>query len=157
MIDRGQTTVERASDCEIVVKRVFDAPPRLVFEAWTRPDLLRQWWVPKSLGMSLLSVDADVRTGGSYRFVYEYGDSTMEFFGKYLEVIPNSLLSWTNDEGGEDGAVTSVTFEEADGRTLLVMTETYPSKGALDAAGGAAEVTVETFAQLDELLVGASW
>ena len=64
---RHRTTVERASEREMVVTRTFDGPARLVFEAWTRPDLLKQWWVPKSMGMCLLSVDADVRTGGRYR------------------------------------------------------------------------------------------
>jgi uncharacterized protein YndB with AHSA1/START domain len=150
----NRTIVERKSEREVVVTRTFNAPARLVFEAWTRPDLLKQWWVPKSMGMSLLSVDADVRTGGKYRFVFKHNDSTMEFFGKYIEVIPNSRLVWSNEEGGDDGSVTTVTFEERDGKTLLVMRELYPSKEALDAAGtGSADVTVETFAQLDELLV----
>lgn len=149
----NRTTVERKSDREIVVTRTFDAPAQLVYEAWTQPELLKQWWVPKSLGMTLISVDADVRPGGKYRLVFEYEGSTMDFFGKYLEVVPASRLSWTNDEGGDEGSVTAVTFEETNGTTLLVMTETYPSKEALEAAGGAADATHETFAQLDELLV----
>jgi len=110
--------------------------------------------VPKSMGMSLLSLDADVRTGGRYRLVFSHEASTMEFFGKYIEVTPHSRLVWTNEESGDMGSVTTVTFEEADGQTLLVMREVYPSKEALDAAGtGSADATVETFAQLDELLV----
>ena len=151
---RNRTTVERRSERDLVVTRAFDAPARLVFEAWTRPELLKQWWVPRSMGMCLLSVEADVRTGGRYRFVFRHEASTMEFFGTYIEVTPPSRLVWTNDESGENGSVTTVTFEEADGKTLLVMRERYPSKEALDAAGtGAADATVETFAQLDELLV----
>jgi uncharacterized protein YndB with AHSA1/START domain len=68
-------------------------------------------------------------------------------------VTPHSRLVWTNDEGGEAGPVTTVTFEEKGGKTLLVMRELYPSKEALDAAGtGAADAMSETFAQLDELL-----
>jgi uncharacterized protein YndB with AHSA1/START domain len=155
---KNRTTVERKSDRELVVTRIFDAPARLVFEAWTRAELLRQWWVPKSMGMSLLSLDADVRTGGSYRLVFSHDGSTMEFFGKYIEVTPHSRLVWTNEESGDNGSVTTVTFEETDGKTLLVMRDLYPSKEALDAAGtGAADATVETFAQLDALLasVGA--
>jgi uncharacterized protein YndB with AHSA1/START domain len=149
----NRTTVERTSDRELVVTRTFNAPARLVFEAWTRPELLRQWWVPKSMGASLLSLDADVRTGGRYRLVFSHEASTMEFFGKYIEVTPHSRLVWTNEESGENGSVTTVTFEETDGKTLLVMRELYPSKEALDAAGtGAADATVVTFAQLDELL-----
>jgi uncharacterized protein YndB with AHSA1/START domain len=72
----------------------------------------------------------------------------------YIEVTPHSRLVWKSEEGGDNGPVTTVTFEETGGKTLLVMRELYPSKEALDAAGtGAADATVETFAQLDELLV----
>ena len=151
---KNRTTVERSSERELVVTRTFDGPARLVFEAWTRPELLEQWWVPKSMGMSLLALDADVRSGGRYRLVFSHGASTMEFFGTYIEVTPHSRLVWTNEEGGDNGSVTTVTFEERDGKTLLVMRELYPSKEALDAAGtGSADATVETFAQLDEVLV----
>jgi len=151
--DNG-TTVERKSDRELVVTRTFNAPARIVFEAWTKPELIKRWWVPKSMGMALLSCEMDVRVGGKYRFVFGEG---MEFFGRYLEVAPNSRIAWTNEEGGEDGSVTTVTFEEKDGKTLLVMSELYPSKEALEAAGtGAADATHETFTQLDELLVELS-
>ena len=146
-----RTTVQRKSDREIVVTRTFDAPARLVFEAWSKPELFKQWWVPKSMGMTLRSCEMDVRTGGKYRL--NFGDG-MDFFGKYLEVTPPSRIVWTNEEGGENGSVTTVTFEESNGQTLLVMSELYPSKEALDASGtGAADATHETFRQLDELLV----
>ena len=147
------TTVERKSARELVVTRTFNAPARLVFEAWTKPELFRRWWVPKSMGMSLLSCEMDVRVGGRYRLEFSYEGSTSAFFGTYKEVIPHSRLVWTNEES-EDGPITTVTFEEKDGKTLLVMHELHPSKEALAAAGtGAADATVETFAQLDELLV----
>ena len=148
---RNRTTVARRSDLEVVVTRTFDAPARLVFEAWSNPELFQRWWVPRSMGMELHGCDMDVRTGGTYRLDYGGG---MEFFGRYLEVTPPTRLVWTNEEDGGDGSVTTVTFEERDGRTLLVLTERYPSKEALDQAGtGAADATHETFAQLDELLV----
>jgi uncharacterized protein YndB with AHSA1/START domain len=152
---KNRTTVERKSHRELVVTRTFNAPARIVFEAWTRPELFKQWWVPKSMGMFLRSCEMDVRVGGRYRLVFGHADSTTdEFFGRYNEVTPHSRLVWTNDEGGEDGPVTTVTFEEKDGKTLLVMHELYPSKEALDAAGtGAADAMHETFEQLDELLV----
>ncbi|HTQ46106.1 MAG TPA: SRPBCC family protein [Polyangiaceae bacterium] len=157
---KNRTTVERTSEREVVVRRTFDAPARLVFEAWTKPELIKRWWVPKSMGMSLLSHEADVRTGGSYRFVFAHGASEpMAFFGRYLEVTPHSRIVWTNDEGGEGGSVTTATFEETGGKTLLVLRDLYPSKEALDAAGtGFADAMHETFEQLDELLVdlGAS-
>jgi uncharacterized protein YndB with AHSA1/START domain len=149
---KNRTTVERTSDRELVVTRTFDGPARIVFEAWTRPALFRQWWVPKSMGMSLRSCEMDVRVGGKYRLEFE--PDGVAFFGTYLEVTPHSRLVWSNEEGGEGGPVTTVTFEEKGGKTLLVMHELYSSKEALDAAGtGAADATVETFAQLDELLL----
>jgi uncharacterized protein YndB with AHSA1/START domain len=152
---KNRTTVERKSEREVVVTRTFNGPARIVFEAWTKPELLKQWWAPKSMGVPLLSCEADVRVGGTYRFVFGQGDSQpVEFFGRYIEVIPHSRLVWTNEEGGDGGPVTTVTFEEKDGKTLLVMHELYPSKEALDAAGtGMADATHETFEQLDELLV----
>jgi uncharacterized protein YndB with AHSA1/START domain len=151
---KNSTTVERKSESELIVRRTFDAPARLLFEAWTKPELLLQWWAPKSTGMSLLSCEADVRVGGRYRFEFGRGTSEpMAFFGRYVEVTPYSRLAWTNDES-DDGALTTVTFEESDGKTLLVLHERYPSKEALDGAiigmeGGMSE----TFGQLDELLV----
>ena len=157
---KSRTTVERKSERELVVTRTFNAPARIVFEAWTKPELFRQWWVPKSMDMFLRSCEMDVRAGGRYRLVFGHDASNpAEFFGTYVEVTPPSRLVWTNEEGGEAGPVTTVTFEEKGGKTLLVMHELYPSKEALDAAGtGAADATHETFEQLDELLVtlGAS-
>src|SRR5262245_12211948 len=145
-----RTTVQRKSDRELVVTRTFDAPARLVFEAWSRPELFKKWWVPKSMGMTLKSCEMDVRTGGKYRL--DFGDG-MDFHGRYVEVVPDRKIVWTNEEGGEAGPVTTVTFEEKNGVTLLVVRETYPSKEALDAAGtGAQEAMRETFGQLEELL-----
>src|SRR3954449_6620215 len=128
-VERNPVTVERTSDRELVVTRTFNGPARLVFDAWTKPELFRKWWVPQSMGMTLRSLEMDARTGGSYRL--DFGDG-MDFFGKYLEVTPHSRIVWTNEEGGENGSVTTVTFEENGGKTLLVMSEVYPSKEALD-------------------------
>jgi uncharacterized protein YndB with AHSA1/START domain len=156
---KNRTTVERKSERELVVTRTFNAPPRIVFEAWTKPELLKRWWAPKSSGLSLLSCEADVRVGGKYRFEFGHEASkAMAFFGRYIEVTPPSRLVWTNDES-DDGAVTTVTFEEKGGKTLLVLHELYSSKEALDnAIAGMEGGMPETFAQLDELLVtlGAS-
>src|ERR1700750_1589266 len=151
---KNRTTVERKSERELVVTRTFNGPARLVFEAWTKPELLKRWWAPKSTGMSLLSCEADVRVGGSYRFEFGHEASKpMAFFGRDIEVTPHSRLVWTNDETDE-GAVTTVTFEEKDGKTLLVMHELYPSKEALDVAIAGMEGGMpETFAQLAERLV----
>ena len=150
------TTVERKSERELVVTRNFNAPARLIFEAWTRPELLRRWWAPKSFGVSFLSCEADVRAGGAYRFVFGHpaSEQPMEFFGRYVEVIPPARLAWTNDEGGDGGAVTTVTFEEREGETLVVMHDRHPSKEALNGAiaSGSTDGFSETFRQLDELL-----
>jgi uncharacterized protein YndB with AHSA1/START domain len=147
---KNVTQVERKSDREVVVTRTFDAPVHLVFEAWSKPELFKRWWVPKSMGMRLQSCEMDVRTGGSYRLGFGEG---MEFFGRYLEVTPPTLIVWTNEEGGDDGSVTTVSFTEAAGRTQVVVSERFPSMEALEAEGGAEDAMPETFAQLDELLV----
>ncbi len=148
------TQVESRSDRELVVTRIFDAPPRIVFEAWTRPEHMTRWWIPKSMPMALLSIEMDVRVGGGYRLVFGHGEGqTMAFFGSYLEVDPPSRLVWSNDES-DDGAVTTVTFEDKGGQTLLTLHELYPTTAARDEAlEGAAGGLPEQFEQLDALLV----
>jgi uncharacterized protein YndB with AHSA1/START domain len=158
---KNRTTVERKSERELVVTRTVNGPARIVFEAWTKPELFKRWWVPCSAGVSLLSCEMDVRVEGKYRLVFGNDASKpMEFFGRYIEVTPHSRLVWTNDEGDEGGAVTTVTFEEKGGQTLLVMHDLYPSKEALDGAlaSGSVDGMPETLEQLDELVVtlGAS-
>ena len=150
---KHNTTVERTSDRELVVTRTVNGPTRLVFEAWTTPDLFRQWWVPKSYGLNLLSCEMDVRVGGEYRLAFRHEDSTMAFFGTYVEVTPPSRLAWTNEEGDGGVTVTTVTFEEVDGTTLVTLRDLYPSKEALDASSGSTGAMPEAFDQLDELLV----
>jgi uncharacterized protein YndB with AHSA1/START domain len=158
----NRTTVERQSERELVVTRTINGPARIVFEAFTKPELFKRWWVPKSCGLSLLSCELDVRVGGTYRLVFSHhGSEPMAFFGRYIEVTPHSRLVWTNDEGDDGGAVTTVTFEERAGKTLLVLHDLYPSKEALDTAvaSGSTGGMSETLDQLDELVVtqGASF
>jgi uncharacterized protein YndB with AHSA1/START domain len=150
------TTTDRRSDREVVVTRTFNAPARIVFEAWTTPELIMKWWTPASFGITFISCEADVRTGGTYRFVMGHPsfDQPMAFFGKYIEVVPNKRIVWTNEEG--DGSVTTVTLEEKDGKTHLVLSDVYPDKAALDeamASGGIGGFP-EQFNQLDVLLAG---
>ena len=154
----NRTVVERKSDRELVVTRTFDAPAHIVFEAWSKPELFKLWWVPKSAGMSLLSCDMDIRTGGTYRLVFSHPafEQPMAFFGTYREVTPHQRLVWTNEES-DQGAVTTVTFEENAGKTLVTFHELYPTEAALDEAlAGSAEGLPEQFAQLDELLAERS-
>ena len=151
---QSRTSVERKGDRELVVTRVFNAPPSIVFRAWSQPELFQRWWFPKSVsGVSLVSCEMDVRTGGKYRLEFAAGGSeNVAFYGKYLEVVPNERIVWTNDEG-EEGAITTVTFEDQGGRTLLIFHELYPSKEALEEAlQGSAAGLPEQLEQLNELL-----
>lgn len=152
-IAQGHTAIDRKSDRELVVTRIFDAPRHLVFRAWSESDLFRKWWMPKDAPATLVGCDMDVRTGGKYRLEFAAGDQTMAFFGKYLEVVPDEKIVWTNDEGNEEGAVTTVTFADQGGQTLLTFNEIYPTKEALDEAmqGSAAGLPTQ-LDQLDELL-----
>lgn len=150
----GRTSVERRGECELIVTRTFDAPRHIVFRAWSQPDLFRRWWVPKSAtGISLVSCDMDVRTGGKYRLEFSAGGSkTMAFYGKYLEVVQDERIVWTNDEG-EEGAITTVTFEDQRGKTFLNFHEVYPSKEALEEAlQGSAAGLPEQLEQLEQLV-----
>src|SRR6202161_1226982 len=146
---KNRTVVERKSQRELVVTRTVNAPAHLVFEAWTKAELFRRWWVPKSFGVTLLSCEMDVRVGGQYRLVFPHEDSTMEFFGTYLEVTPHSRLVWTSEEGDDGPTVTTVTFDETAGKTLVVLNDLYPSKEALDC--GSTGAMPEALEQLDEL------
>jgi uncharacterized protein YndB with AHSA1/START domain len=151
---KNETTVERTSEREVIITRTFNAPAHLVFEAWTKPELMSRWWVPKSSGLTLLSCEMDVRTGGTYRFVFPHPSTAepMAFFGRYLEVSPPSRLVWTNDEGGDAGQISTMTLEDHGGTTRMVLHEVYPSAEAFDAGAGAYDGMPESFAQLDELL-----
>jgi uncharacterized protein YndB with AHSA1/START domain len=150
------TNVERTSDRELVVTRTFNAPARLVFDAWTKPDLFKLWWTPKSFNMTIISCEMDVRVGGGYHLVIAHPafEKPMDFFGKYLEVTPPSRIVWTNEEAGEAGAVTTVTFEDRGAQTRVVLTDLYPTKEALDEAiqSGSAGGYPEQFEQLDRFL-----
>jgi uncharacterized protein YndB with AHSA1/START domain len=154
---KNQTTVERKSERELVATRTFNAPARIVFQAWTTPELFQRWWVPTSFGLTLHSYEADFRAGGKYRLVLSHpaAPEPMAFFGTYLEVTPHSRLVWTNEEAGDAGQVTTVTLEERGGQTLQVVHDLYPSKEALDEAiaSGSTGALPEQFEQLDEILV----
>ena len=154
---KNDMTVEQKSEREVVITRTFNAPARIVFEAWTKPEHMSRWWVPKSAPITLLSCEMDVRTGGGYRFVFKHPvveGETMAFFGTYREVTPHSRLVWTNDESGDQGQLSTLTLEEHDGKTRIVLHEIFPSAAAYEAAKGSYDGLPESFAQLDELLAG---
>jgi uncharacterized protein YndB with AHSA1/START domain len=157
-VGQNPTSVERRGDRELVVTRTFNAPPSTVYRTWSQPELFQRWWMPKSVsGVALVSCDLDVRTGGKYRLGFGVGGSeTMAFYGKYLEVVPNERIVWTNDEG-EEGAITTVTFEDERGRTRVIFHEVYPTKEALEEAlQGSAAALPEQLEQLDELICSKS-
>lgn len=151
---KNVTSVERVSDREVVITRVVNAPPSVVWQAWTRADLFPKWWIPKSMPIPLKSCEMDVRVGGGYRLVFLHEGNEMAFFGTYREVVPEQRLVWSNDEAGEAGQISSVTFTEQAGKTLMVMRELYPTKEALDAAAasGSMDGMPETFDQLEEFV-----
>ena len=153
---KNETRVERKSEREIVITRSFNASARIVFEAWTKAELMRRWWVPKSSGLTLLSCEMDARAGGSYRFVFEHPvtHEPMAFFGRYLEVSPHSRLVWTNDESGDAGQLSTLTLEDHGDTTRIVLHELYPSAEAFEAAKGSYDGMPESFGQLDALLAG---
>ncbi|MBP1853240.1 SRPBCC family protein [Rhizobium halophytocola] len=148
------TSVEPKGERELVVTRIFEAPPALVYRAWSEPALFQRWWVPKSVaGIALLSCAMDVRTGGKYRLEFgTEGSDSMAFHGRYLDVVANARIVWTNDEG-EDGAITTVTFEDLGGRTLVTFHELYPTSQARDEAlQGSAAPMPEQLDQLADML-----
>jgi uncharacterized protein YndB with AHSA1/START domain len=149
------TTSERASDVELMVTRSFNARAALVFKAWTTPELMMRWWTPKSFGITFISCEMDVKTGGTYRFVFGHpaADQPMAFFGRYIEVVPNAKIVWTNEEA-EEGAISTATFEEIGGQTRVVVRDLYPTKEALDEAlaSGSTGAWPEQFEALDGLL-----
>lgn len=153
---RDRMSVERTSARDLRVTRTVDAPRSAVFDAWTDAERFRRWWVPESFGLTLLACELDARQGGTYRLVFKHpaAPEPMAFHGRYLDVIPGSRLVWTNEEAGEAGQVTTVNFEEVNGRTRIVVDERYPSREALDAemAAGSLSWNDETFDQLEDLL-----
>ena len=155
----GRTNVERQSDVEVVVTRWFDVPAHILFDAWSRPELFSQWWIPASFGMTLMSCEMDVRVGGGYRLEIGHpaSDQPMAFFGTYIEVVANQRIAWTNEES-EQGAMTTVTFDEQDGRTKLVVRDLYPSKEVLDSeiASGATSGMSESLGQLDRFIAASA-
>ncbi len=152
-LSENEATVERTSERELVVTRTVNGPAQLVFDAWTKAELLQRWWVPKSFPITLVSCETDPRVGGKYRLTYGSEGSTMDFFGRYLEVVPPTRLTWTNDEAGGEATITTVTFEEIDGKTRVVLHDLYPSQEALEEGSGSTNAMPESLAQLDELLV----
>lgn len=154
----NRTTLERPSEEELVITRTFDAPARIVYAAWTQPELLKRWWAPRSLGVTLFSAEADVRPGGTYRYVFGHDEAkAMAFSGTYREVVPEKRLVATQifepmPQAGE--AIVTATFEETRGKTRLVLHQRHASKATLDAilASGMERGMRDTFEQLEALV-----
>jgi uncharacterized protein YndB with AHSA1/START domain len=155
---RNETIVERTSDRELVVTRTFNGPAHVVFDAWTKPELLKRWWAPKSFGVSLFECESDLRVGGIYRYAFGRDPKKPEVFsGRYIAVNPPSRLVLTQvyermRNAGE--AIVTATFEESQGRTRLTLHQLFPSKEALEGAvaSGMEHGMRETLDQLDALV-----
>ena len=155
---KSETIVKRTGDRELVVTRTFNAPAHIVFDAWTKPELLKRWWAPKSFGVSLFECEQDVRVGGAYRFAFGRDPKNPEVFtGRYLEVDPPSrlvltqLYGWMSDVGD---VVVTAAFEESQRRRRLTLRQLFPSKEALEGAraSGMERGMRITLDQLDELV-----
>jgi uncharacterized protein YndB with AHSA1/START domain len=155
---RNETIVERTTDRELVVTRTFNAPAHIVFDAWTKPELLKRWWAPKSFGVSLFECESDLRVGGTYRYAFGRDPKNPEVFsGRYVEVNSPSRLVLTQiyermRNAGE--AIVTATFEESEGRTRLTLRQLFPSKEALEGAlaSGMEHGMRVTLDQLDALV-----
>jgi len=159
---KHDTSMELRDDRDVVIARTFNAPARLVYDAWTKPEFVRRWWAPRSHGVSLVVCDADIRVGGAYRYVMrkdgDGADGDIGFSGRYVELTPHSRIVLTQifepmADAGE--VVITVSFDEVDGQTHLVSQERYPSKEARDAAVGAGmeQGMRESMDQLEALVV----
>lgn len=154
----ASTQVERASERELVIRRVFRARPAIVFEAMTKAEHIKRWWAPRSLGVELYEVTSDPRVGGTYRYVFgKPGEPKMAFSGVYTEIIPGAKAVYTQifepmAHAGE-GVITATYDVHADG-CLLTQRERYPSKEVLDGAiaSGMEKGMRETLDQLAELV-----
>jgi uncharacterized protein YndB with AHSA1/START domain len=158
LVNKPGTQVERVSDRELLLRRVFRARPRTVFDAMTKPELVRRWWAPRSLGVVLFDCEADVRVGGSYRYTFgRPGEPPMAFSGTYVEVAPGARLVYTQIfepmRAAGEGVITA-TYDVHPEGTLLVQRERYPSKEVLDGAiaSGMERGMRETLEQLAALL-----
>jgi uncharacterized protein YndB with AHSA1/START domain len=137
MTSSRPATVSLPTDEQILITREFDAPPHLVYKAWTTPELVRQWWAGRRGAMT--SVDIDLRVGGTWRYVMiAHGEYEVAFHGEYREIVPNERIVTTEVyEGappqpeGED-VLNVITFTEVEGRTLLELLVKTPSKQVRD-------------------------
>ena len=133
----GTATVALPTDEQILITREFDAPPHLVFEAWTTPELVKRWWNAKRGEVTVAEIDLSV--GGRWRYVMVTDDGVeVAFHGEYREIVPNErIVSTEVFEGVPDAeaaaVVNTITFEDVDGRTLLTNLVQAPSKEVRDA------------------------
>lgn len=159
---RELTTLRLEGDREIVIERTFNAPARIVFDAWSQPELVERWWAPRSRGVAVVQIVATVRTGGSYRYVLSHRDRQFAFSGAYIEVTPPARLVYTQifepaaggAQPGDAEIVVTVTFDERDGRTRVRSHTQCLSAEVRDGiiASGMEHGMRETMEQLEELV-----
>ena len=154
MQNNGTLRVSLPSDCEITLTRVFKAPRQLVYEAFSKPELLKRWFGPR--GWSLVTCDVDVRVGGSFRFVLRGPDGReLGMRGVYREITPpeRSVHVESFDDFPGESQVTAI-FTEQYGQTTLNATILYPSREVRDAVikSGMEHGAAESYDKLAELL-----
>lgn len=151
----GVTSYTTPTDTQVVITRVVDAPRHLVYQAYTVPKHLKQWLLGPE-GWTMPVCEMDLRTGGSWRYVWRKANGTeMEMSGLITEVVPNQRLVTTEKWGPEwPETINSAEFSESDGQTTITLTVTYPSREARDAAlkTGMKDGTDQSFARLDKLV-----
>jgi uncharacterized protein YndB with AHSA1/START domain len=138
-VSSGTARVTLPTDEQILITRAFDAPKRLVYEAWTTPELVKRWWNAKRGEVTVAEID--LRVGGKWRYVMVTEDGfEVAFHGEYREIVPNERIVSTEvyegapqPEGREEGTLNTATFTEADGRTTLTILVQAPSKEIRDA------------------------
>lgn len=158
MKNTGTLQVKTPSACEVVLTRVFDAPRQMVFDAFSKPELLKRWFGPR--GWTLTTCEVDLRIGGGFRFILRGPEGReMGMRGVYKEILrPERSVHMESfdDFPGVESQVTAV-FAEHQGKTTFTATVLYPSQQVRDAviASGMEHGAAESYDRLAELLASA--
>jgi uncharacterized protein YndB with AHSA1/START domain len=136
MATTGTATVTLPTDEQILITREFDAPKHLVYQAWTTPELVMQWWSGQRGEMT--SAEIDLRVGGAWRYVMiATGGHEVAFHGEFREIVPDERIVNTEvyeiaGTSDDEAALNTVTFTERDGRTTLTVLTELPSQEIRD-------------------------
>ena len=148
--------VTTPSDTEIQMSRIFDAPSRLVFEAMTKPEHVKEWWGRLGEGYSVPVCEIDLRVGGAWRFVNKHPKGEAAFHGVYREITPPERIVFTEifEEFPDAESVVTAVLTEENGKTRLTATVAYPSRDVRDAVinSGMAKGAAISYDRLEEVV-----